>query len=215
MIAKKLENADVAWTAIVGASQALKDASATYFASAAGQTNTALTRIFRPGRVYEYGCFNSYWSGGAPTEESHLAFGCTSDAIALTLQASAWPTRRVSRCSAAGMAASASPGRRGCSTAGARSAASPTAAEMPLNLSPQRTYDIDLCLLRTPPRRQVLRCAGSSRPKRTSGPYSFALLLPSRAAPASPSAPCWARARRLVRRLARACQPACLCRAPA
>jgi predicted ribonuclease toxin of YeeF-YezG toxin-antitoxin module len=62
MIAKKLENADVAWTAIVGASQALKDASATYFASAAGQTNTALTRIFRPGRVYEYGCFNSYWS---------------------------------------------------------------------------------------------------------------------------------------------------------
>jgi hypothetical protein len=40
----------------VGASQALKDASSTYFASAAGQTNTALTRIFRPGRVYEYGC---------------------------------------------------------------------------------------------------------------------------------------------------------------
>lgn len=64
MIAKKLENADVAWTAIVGASQALKDASSTYFASAAGQTNLALTRIFRPGRVYEYGCFNSYWTGG-------------------------------------------------------------------------------------------------------------------------------------------------------
>ena len=50
-IANKLQNADIAWTQIVGASTDLKNAANTYFNSAAGATNPALTRIFKPVRV--------------------------------------------------------------------------------------------------------------------------------------------------------------------
>ena len=62
-LGEKLQNQDINWQAIVGASTELRNAATTYFNSASGATNTALTRIFRPNRVYEYGCFNSYWTG--------------------------------------------------------------------------------------------------------------------------------------------------------
>jgi hypothetical protein len=63
----KLQNQDINWQAIVGASTELRNAATTYFNSGVGQTNSALTRIFRPSRVYQYGCFDSHWRGGECT----------------------------------------------------------------------------------------------------------------------------------------------------
>ena len=63
-LGKKIAQNTIDWGAIVAFSADLKNAANTYFASAAGQANDALTRIFRPSRIYEYGCFQSYWTGG-------------------------------------------------------------------------------------------------------------------------------------------------------
>ncbi len=60
----KLQSQDINWQAIIATSTDLKNAATTYFNSASGQNNQALTRIFRPSRVYEYGCFDSRWEGG-------------------------------------------------------------------------------------------------------------------------------------------------------
>jgi hypothetical protein len=51
MIGNKLKNNAIDWSAIVGASTELRNAASTFFASSAGSTNEALTRIFRPSRV--------------------------------------------------------------------------------------------------------------------------------------------------------------------
>jgi hypothetical protein len=76
MIGNKLKNNQIDWAAIVGFSTDLRNAASTFF-SQSGQTNEALTRIFRPSRVYEYGCFNSFWTGGECTNRapSRKVFG--------------------------------------------------------------------------------------------------------------------------------------------
>ncbi len=69
MIGNKLKNNQIDWAAIVGASTQLRNAASTFF-SQSGATNAALTRIFRPSRVYEYGCYDSYWTGGGCTNHA-------------------------------------------------------------------------------------------------------------------------------------------------
>ena len=66
-VGNKLNGAGVNWAAIVALGGQFKDAATKYFNSAAGQANAALTAIFKPSRIYEYGCFNSYWTGGECT----------------------------------------------------------------------------------------------------------------------------------------------------
>ncbi len=55
MIGNKLKNADMAWEAIVAVSADLRNA-AQKFDTIAGQQNAALTRVFRPGKIYECAC---------------------------------------------------------------------------------------------------------------------------------------------------------------
>jgi hypothetical protein len=63
MLGNKLKSADMAWEAIVAVSADLRNA-AQQFDNIVGQQNAALTRVFRPGKIYEYGCFDSRWEGG-------------------------------------------------------------------------------------------------------------------------------------------------------
>ena len=62
-LGQKISQNTIDWASIIAYSANLKDAANKYFASPAGQANDALTRIFKPSRIYEYGCFNSYWTG--------------------------------------------------------------------------------------------------------------------------------------------------------
>lgn len=122
-LGQKIAQNDIDWGAIVAVSADLKNAATKFFATSAGQTNAALTRIFKPSRVYEYGCFNSYWTGTSPLRCTLLhrrpAFlaGCFLHVPRLTravcFQAvNVLPAPRRSRSSDARWAAFATRGRR-------------------------------------------------------------------------------------------------------
>ena len=63
----KLGVADINWAAIAALTNDFRTSQ--YFAQSGGTlsatTNVALSRIFSPARTFEYGCYNSYWTGGS------------------------------------------------------------------------------------------------------------------------------------------------------
>ena len=65
----KLRVADINWAAVAALTNDFRTIASQFFeqnAATLGQnTNVALSRIFRPSRTFEYGCYNSYWSGGS------------------------------------------------------------------------------------------------------------------------------------------------------
>ena len=74
-LGQKISQNTIDWASIIAYSADLKDAANKYFASPAGQANDALARIFKPSRVYAYGCFDSYWSGKAAASGRQLRAG--------------------------------------------------------------------------------------------------------------------------------------------
>ena len=65
----KLGVANINWAAVAALTNDFRNIASQYFeqsqATMGMNTNVALSRIFRPSRTFEYGCFNSYWTGGS------------------------------------------------------------------------------------------------------------------------------------------------------
>ncbi len=65
---KKLGIADINWAAVAALTNDFRNIASQFYeqnmANMGTNTNVALARIFRPARVFEYGCFDSSWSGG-------------------------------------------------------------------------------------------------------------------------------------------------------
>jgi hypothetical protein len=69
MIGNKLKNNAIDWSAIVGFTTELRNAASAFFASSAGATNDALTRIFRPSRMVRAKC-----GRGTHPRRTHCSF---------------------------------------------------------------------------------------------------------------------------------------------
>ena len=95
-IGKKIAQNTIDWASIVGYSADLKNAATAYFSSSAGQANEALTRIFKPARVYEYGCFQSYWTGAPAADSAAPRSSLTPAAAAarVRVRVRRWPVHR-------------------------------------------------------------------------------------------------------------------------